>query len=262
MRLLSLNIWGGRLKEKLIPFLADSAKCTDMFCFQEVLDVDKAEKYEWSKMSKFNDAFAKEGTAEDERIFDSLKDTFPGFGPLLTQPYSNGGARLATFVTNRTKVIGGEAHSLPVEIRQTVNGDEQRCRPILQHTRMESGGRQYNIVNFHGIWVYLKWHSDTPERFEQSDAITKFIGKLKGRTILCGDFNLSPDTESLRMIEDAGMRNLVKEFGIKSTRSEMFPKGQDQFADYVLVSEDVEVDGFGTLDETVSDHLPLYLDFK
>ena len=52
------------------------------------------------------------------------------------------------------------------------------------------------------------------------------------------------------------MCNLVKAYGITSTRSLLY-KRPDRFADYVLVSPEVQVEHFQVLDEVVSDHLPL-----
>jgi hypothetical protein len=46
----------------------------------------------------------------------------------------------------------------------------------------------------------------------------------------------------MKMLEQ-DMRNLVKEFGITGTRSELYTK-PEKFADYGLVSPEVEVQGF------------------
>jgi endonuclease/exonuclease/phosphatase family metal-dependent hydrolase len=78
--------------------------------------------------------------------------------------------------------------------------------------------------------------------------------------ILCGDFNLLPNTDSLTILEQ-GMRNLIKEYPVTSTRSRFYEK-PDKFADYILVSPEVVVEDFQVLDEAVSDHLPLLLEFR
>ena len=67
------------------------------------------------------------------------------------------------------------------------------------------------------------------------------------------------DTESMKVLEK-GMRNLVKDYGVTSTRSHFYKK-RGKFADYILVSPEVEVKDFKVLQESVSDHLPLYLEF-
>lgn len=249
------------MRDRLIPFISDLAEGTDVFCFQEVLSVPDAQESAWRKSIEFGDSFAK-GTVADGKIFSAMKKTLRGFEPLLSAPYVDGGSRLATFVSRGSSVVSHKVHPLRVEQRQRARGKDIWARPILQYARVAKGGRQYNILNFHGLWVYRKWHSDTPRRIEQSRAILDFIGTLRGRTVLCGDFNLTPETESLRMLEESGLRNLVKEYGVRSTRTKKFWRSRDTFADYVLVSKGVEVDDFGTIDEPVSDHLPLYLDFR
>ena len=42
-----------------------------------------------------------------------------------------------------------------------------------------------------------------------------------GPKIIGGDFNLNPDTESIKMFEEAGYKNLIKDFKIENTRNEI-----------------------------------------
>ena len=61
------------------------------------------------------------------------------------------------------------------------------------------------------------------------------------------------------------MRNLIKEYGIESTRSELYndmEKWKDPIADYVFASPDVKVRDFKVLGDVVSDHLPLFIEFS
>src|SRR5438270_3748045 len=74
---------------------------------------------------------------------------------------------------------------------------------------------------------------------------------VSGAKILCGDLNLLPTTQSLALLEQ-GMRNLVKAYGITSKRSRFY-EGPERFADYVLVSKEVQIKEFHILDEEVSD---------
>ena len=81
--------------------------------------------------------------------------------------------------------------------------------------------------------------------------------------ILCGDFNLRPDTQSMTILETK-MRNLIKEFGIKTTRNELYADLKvfnDYFADYVLVSPGIKVQNFQVPYVLASDHLPMILEF-
>ncbi len=76
---------------------------------------------------------------------------------------------------------------------------------------------------------------------------------------MVGDLNLELNTKSLAILEE-GMRNLIKENSIVSTRSR-YHKGPNKFADYAIVSNDVQVVHFGVLQDQVSDHLALLLQF-
>lgn len=85
-----------------------------------------------------------------------------------------------------------------------------------------------------------------------------------GSKIIVGDFNLLPETESLKIIGE-GMRNLIGEFNIARTRSNLSPffgkKEFQKFADYTLATPDVKVLDFKVLEVEVSDHLPMILEF-
>jgi endonuclease/exonuclease/phosphatase family metal-dependent hydrolase len=65
------------------------------------------------------------------------------------------------------------------------------------------------------------------------------------------------------MIERSGIRNLVKEYGVESTRTKLYRRYEtgSKFADYIFVSPEVKVNDFKVLPDEVSDHSPLMLDF-
>ena len=69
-------------------------------------------------------------------------------------------------------------------------------------------------------------------------------------------YNLLPGTESVHMLEESGMRNLIREYGVTSTRSSFYTK-PEKFADYAFVSSGVSVTDFKVLPDAVSDHLAL-----
>lgn len=128
----------------------------------------------------------------------------------------------------------------------------------LQWIKVKLNEKVYSIMNVHGLHTGFG-KEDTPERLLQSKRIKDFMSGVSGTKILCGDFNLLPETESLKLLEDK-MVNLVKKHNIKSTRSYYYTK-ELKFADYVLVSSDVNVQKFEVLQEAVSDHFPLLLEF-
>ena len=78
---------------------------------------------------------------------------------------------------------------------------------------------------------------------------------------MCGDFNLLPDTESIKILESSGLRSLIKEYNITSTRTSFYTKPA-KYADYILVTPGIEVKDFKVLTDEVSDHSPLFLEIE
>ncbi|MBI1754883.1 hypothetical protein HYR65_01200 [Candidatus Azambacteria bacterium] len=132
------------------------------------------------------------------------------------------------------------------------------------YVRIPFRGSRLTVLNFYGT-PFPGDKLDTPARLEQSQRIVDFVKKEKGEVILCGDFNLMPQTKSIGMI-DAVLRNLITASDIKTTRSTISryygTSVQQNFADYTFVSHGITV---GTLDVppdcVASDHLPMILTF-
>ena len=114
------------------------------------------------------------------------------------------------------------------------------------------------VCNLHGHWT-PNFKGDNPARLEQSKNIKKLLDGFDGAKILCGDFNVAPDTKSMAILETS-MRNLIKEHKITSTRSHFYTK-EVKFADYIMVSPGIQVKKFEVIQDIVSDHLPLLLEF-
>ena len=93
----------------------------------------------------------------------------------------------------------------------------------------------------------------------QSQRIKKFMQAINSPKILCGDFNLRPDIESMKILEEE-MNNLIKIFNITTTRTNLYTK-QERFADYILTSPEIIINKFAVLKDEVSDHAPLLIDF-
>jgi endonuclease/exonuclease/phosphatase family metal-dependent hydrolase len=125
---------------------------------------------------------------------------------------------------------------------------------------IRSGETPLVICNFHGMWIKDTKKRDTPERIEQSHHLRKILDSFPGEKIICGDFNLLPDGESIKILEK-DMRNLITDYGVTSTRSSFYKTSEVGFADYILVSSGIKVAEFGVLPDEISDHLALKLDF-
>jgi len=137
---------------------------------------------------------------------------------------------------------------------------------FMQFAELTIGGKKIWLGSIHGKTLPGS-KLDTPVRLKQSGIIINFFADKSGSKIVGGDFNLMPDTKSVKMFEEAGYRNLIRDFNIQETRNrlcwEQFPEDKRQhFADYVFVSKDVKVDKFEVPYNEISDHLPQVLDFE
>lgn len=183
----------------------------------------------------------------------------PGFRSYLGVGEDNE-ASLSIFVRKELEVKKVE-DLFVYKSKNSMVGDDPSTRGIdMLHATIGAGGEIYEIYTVHGLW-FPGVKIDHPETILQSRNICKFISKAKGKRILCGDFNLYPETESIMAIGRAGMRDLIKDYGVISTRSSYY-KYEKKFADYVFVSKEVKVGNFEALQDEVSDHLPLALEFE
>lgn len=133
------------------------------------------------------------------------------------------------------------------------------CRSI-QNAILIIDGKQLQIINVHGIWNKDKMGDD--RTLAQSEYILSKI-RTDIPCIVLGDFNLLPNSESIKMI-NGKMENLINKYNIKTTRPE-FDDGLDKgnlVCDYIFINDKIKVNNFKVLNRNVSDHLPLILDFE
>jgi endonuclease/exonuclease/phosphatase family metal-dependent hydrolase len=249
MHLITLNTWGGRAgKPELLDFFRRNAK-TDIFCLQEIL----SDSYNYKEFDTGLDE-SNIMTQGMQDISTVLSGHLPYFFPHHTEHYG-----LLTLVS-RNLAVEAQGDVFVYKTREYIpEGDVWNHARNIAHTTIRMGDTPVTVVNFHGLWNG-KGKTDTPDRIAQSQNILRFLEGVDGEIILCGDFNLLPDTESLRMFEDFWLRNLVQEYGVTSTRTSFYEK-PEKFADYVFVSKGIAVRDFQVLPDEVSDHAPLFLDF-
>lgn len=246
MKLVCLNAWGGKFTPALLDFLKRHQHI-DIFCLQEVYHNAEGKDTKWFAIRNMH-------------LLSDMEKVMPDH-TILYHPHWGDWWGLAMFIRKDIKILAsGE------EYVHEFNGYNPE-REILGHTAknvqyatVETPLGARTIVNFHGLYSG-DGKDDSDERFRQSEKVIAFLQTLTDPYILCGDLNLNPDSVSLEMIEGVGMRNLIKEFGINSTRTSLYKK-DSKYADYVLVSGGVEVLDFSVLPDEVSDHSPLYLEFQ
>lgn len=258
MKLLSLNIWGGKIFSSLIDYLKEQQDKIDIFCLQEVLSVDgrvtrnpnfKVNLWQelisfFPNFNHFFDSTFSGVTPEGKRA----KHLKAGLGIFIKKSISIKSHGEIFLYRNKLSIVNYKLTNMPVN---------------LQFVNIKINNKPVLIFNFKGIW-YPGDKLDTPLRLKQSQKLLQFLKKYKSPKILCGDFNLLPNTKSIAIIEGQ-MQNLIKDYHIKTTRSTLnHYKGshKQKFADYMFVSKEVKVIDFKVPDIAVSDHLPLILEFE
>ncbi len=249
MKLTTLNLWGGRLKEAYGAFFQQHPE-VDIWCFQEV--------YKEAYVPREADGINR--SAVDHHLFDTLKGYLKGYQSEFCQTLKNCYGT-ATFIREDIRIVErGETLVArgDFESRTDLHNIDHH-RKLFWH-EVDINGKRILIINTH-LTHRPEGKLDSDKRLKQSKILCDFLGMFDCPKILMGDFNLLPDTESIRLIEAAGMKNLVKEYGIRSTRTEHYKKPL-KFADYIFISDGIKVNDFKVLPDVVSDHAPLFLDFE
>jgi endonuclease/exonuclease/phosphatase family metal-dependent hydrolase len=241
MKLITLNIWGGHVRNPLLNFIKSQSDI-DIFCFQEVYH-------------NAHEKISSEDRKVSLNIFSELRDLLPEhnafFRPVVENVFGIG-----TFVKKDLDVLG--EGDISIHVNHQYSGRGPTHSRNLQWLECHINQKIYSIINVHGLWNGMG-KTDSPARISQSMRIREFMDTIKTPKILCGDFNLRPDTESMKIIEK-DMINHIQVNNVTSTRTSLYPKSE-KYADYVFTSPEIEVNRFEVLKDEVSDHAPLYIEF-
>ena len=267
MRIVSLNAWGGLLYEPLMRYLVDVD--ADVLCLQEVGRTPGSQA-NWL-------IYRDHGVELMQRVnfFEDLKAALPAhdafFLPVARGDLFDGDRPiasefgLATFVRRTHPIIGQAAGFVHGEFSAGGYGPHPRsrnahCIRLFDYER----GYPITIAHMHGLRD-LEGKGDTPARRQQANALVDLIRQVKkdgDRLVVCGDFNVLPDSETFKILGGLGLVDLVTSRGHDDTRTSHYRK-QPRFADYMLVTPNVEVIAFDPIAEPeVSDHRALLLDLR
>lgn len=245
MKIITLNTWGGTLGSDLFDFFRKYSD-TDVFLLQEVFH-SATDITAWKQTDR-------------RELFREICELLPTHRGHFAAAESDEWG-LASFV--RKNVSTKEIGDIFVHNKKDsmVGRDGTTLGKNMQYLRLEKNGSPITIINLHGLWNG-KGKTDTEDRINQSKKISDFIKNIQHEVILAGDFNLRPDTESLKMLEKGlNLQNLISTYGITSTRTSHYKKSE-KYADYILISNGVIVKDFKVLPEEPSDHAALYLEYQ
>ncbi|BCH59723.1 metal-dependent hydrolase [Agrobacterium vitis] len=264
MKIMCLNGWGGKLHNDLLSYLGLEAP--DILCLQEVVNSPEAEK-DWLTYRDRDHVLPQRAN-----FFRDVADILPDHAAIFCAaaqgvlwdeghpvPSQWG---LATFVHKSLPIIGQAQGFVHKEFSPHGYGEHPRSR-IGHAIRVYDfqQDRTICIAHMHGLRD-LNGKADTPERALQAHKLMElasFVAMQDDALIVCGDFNVEPDSETFKILKKLALTDLVTTRGFKGTRTSHYLKS-GKFADYLLVNENVRVLDFSVVTEPeVSDHCPLVL---
>lgn len=238
---MTLNMWQGRLERVLLKHLEGSG--LDFACMQEAVNFEGKSLGLITSYQKVGSSLGLHEQFFSKLISSKLGNKELEFGNVI---YS------ATAFAQTSTVFTIGQHKDDFNFDQ----DDYNIR-AFQHVQVLVNGKKLNILNHHGHHIDSHKLGDD-ETLRQIKQIIDYIKTLDGSVILCGDFNLAPESESIKLL-DTALVNLSSKYSLKTTRSKLTYK--NEVCDYIFISSDIKVNSF-EMDETIiSDHNALILDF-
>ncbi|HEY6018947.1 MAG TPA: endonuclease/exonuclease/phosphatase family protein, partial [Candidatus Paceibacterota bacterium] len=180
MKIVFLNLLDGELAEPLRTFLQKHKPDTDVFCLQECY-------------------------TEVQPILSELFEGYSRIGILKPELHNENVFANVMLARNDWDIRDSGSNALTADTG------------LLQYATLRRDTQVVHIGNVHGLPKPGKL--DTPRRTQQSREALELFSSLTGPHIIGGDFNVLPETQSVRMFEAAGYRDLIKDFDIKTTRN-------------------------------------------
>lgn len=267
LRIVSLNVWGGRIHAPLMRYLV--AVDADVICLQEVVRTPAAPS-DWL-------VYRDDGVELPQRanLFAEISAALPGhdgfFAPVARGTLFDGERAvpsefgLATFVRRPLAVVGQVQDFVHGAFSPDGWGPHPRARNAHCFRLFDyDSGFPVTIAQMHGLRD-IAGKGDTPARDAQTAALINVIRRVwRGgeRLVVCGDFNVLPDNRMFGVLAGLGLTDLVTSRGHTDTRTSYYEKA-GRFADYMLVTPDVEIVRFDAVAQPeVSDHRALLLEMR
>lgn len=242
MKLMTLNVWQGRLERVLLKHLEQQN--IDFACMQEAVHYK-------GKTGGIISSYSKIGA--------SLRLDEQFFSPLNALKFGNDDLSFGNVIYSKLPFIQNENIFTRGSYKTDFDfdNDDYNIR-ALQHVAVEVDGKKLHILNHHGHHIDEHKMGDE-ETIRQTSMIIDYIKQLDGAVILCGDFNLAPESESIKQF-DSVLQNLSVTYSLKTTRSLLTYK--EEVCDYIFVNDNVDVKDFSMDQTIISDHNALILDFE
>ena len=242
MKILQLNIWGGKLGKQIIELL--EREQPDVVCFQEAVELEGEKTFFIT-------------TAKEIASLAGMKFTFftPSFAfNLMNRKAYWGNIILSKFAFSNTNAVFTRGEFFD---NFDFLEDDYNMRN-LQHVVVERNGKPLHVLNHHGHHIHQHKMGDA-ETLRQCGMIADYIKTLEGDVVLTGDFNLAPESESLGLL-NSFLVNHAKDSGVTTTRTSLTHK--TEVCDYIFTSKGLAASNFKVLSDIASDHAALVIEVE
>lgn len=262
MKLLQINIFGGRYLEALTDYI--NSQDYDILTFQEITGGDRFQLH-----SKFQQEIDLDKFPSKD-CYQELERRLPDFNSVLGRAFedetkqhylANGIFFHHDIEASDTDIIhmGGEERSIAPD---DLNHREYPAKAVS--TKLNYQGLELRIITGH-----FECHNtafDTDRSIQYARNLYNYINTLELPYILTGDFNVDWRTVTVGQFNDLG-RNPLSLLNIQNTLNpeihrvkHLFPEGIA--ADNIFVSNQIQIEGFRVVKENFSDHYGLELEFE
>ncbi|MEM7801293.1 MAG: endonuclease/exonuclease/phosphatase family protein, partial [Chloroflexota bacterium] len=248
MKIMSLNGWGGKLYDHLLPYL--NKNTPDILCLQEVVHTPTANK-DWLTYRDGGQVLPQRANFFRD-IALALPNHVAIFCPAAQGILWDGDRQvpsqwgLATFVRKSFPIIAQVQDFVHKTYAPHGYGQHPRSRSAHAVRVFDyEKSRSVCVGHMHGLRD-LRGKIDTPERKAQAHkflSIVRHIVEDDDQLVVCGDFNVEPQSETLAILSQAGLTDLVTTRTTKGTRTSHYKK-PGRYADYMLVNRHVNVLAF------------------
>ncbi|MEM8982650.1 MAG: endonuclease/exonuclease/phosphatase family protein [Pseudomonadota bacterium] len=263
MKIISLNAWGGAMYEPLSDWLAQCD--ADVLCLQEMTHTHGLSG--WTGFADGERSLPQRASLVDDvqrhlpdhRLFFVSCDS----GPVVDaqqRPYREEFG-IAMCVHKRHPVVHVESVFVHGEYqRHTVWPHSGRPRAAFGVRLIDAErNRTIAITHLHGLRDSAG-KGDSPERLAQAQRLAELsqrVGQGADLSVVCGDLNLLPDSETFAVLKRVGLTDLI---GTADTRTSRYKKDV-RHANYMLVSDVSQVIRcHAPAEPEVSDHRLVILD--
>lgn len=247
MRILQINVWGGRIKDGLVRFITEGN--FDVVCMQEAIWDSKNSGVLDLLVDSIDKIKASAGFDYDIRSSHYGMKLLGG-----DTQYELGNAILSKipFTESKEKIILGEySVANSAEEAKTILGNH---RYTAQKVILENG---VVILNYHGYYITDPLGNETS--VECMKSVADLIRDEERPVVMCGDLNVVSEAPCMRELDF--LTDLTAINDVKTTlRNIRFVK--DVACDHILVNDKVSYQNFKVFNAPYTDHRALYVEIN